>query len=83
MNQVISVTKKINDNRFNYIGKSRLDGTFLYEVDFDVLDIRNENPVKFKYKLLDPQLTEMSIVPWDYKNTINVYDPCGYKEYYK
>jgi hypothetical protein len=83
MNSVVSVKKKIKDEHFNYIGKSKLDGTFLYEVDIHVLDIRNEKPVRFKYRLLNTTETDMNIVPWDYKNTIDVFDPFGYKEHYK
>jgi len=82
MNSVISTSEKINDNRFNYIGKSKLNGEFLYEVDMKVLDVRNSNSIKFDYTLLSSTLTEMSITPWDYKNTINVYDPYNYKEKY-
>ena len=82
-NAVISIKKPFNDPRFNPLGKSRLDGTYLYEVDYSVIDIRNNRPPEIeKMKLLSSQESEMSIVPQEYVNSINIYDPYNYKEYY-
>jgi len=80
-NAVISIKKPIDDPRFNPLGKSRVDGGYLYEVAYDVIDMRNNPPVT-NVKLLSPAETQMSIVPWEYANSINIYDPYNYKEHY-
>ena len=80
-NAVISIKKPIDDPRFNPLGKSRIDGTFLYEVAYDVIDMRNNPPVT-NVKLLSPDEMLMNIAPWEYVNSINIYDPHGLKEHY-
>jgi len=83
-NAVISIKKPIDDPRFNPLGKSRIDGSYLYEVEYPVIDIRNNPPKECaKLKLLSCQESEMSIVPWEYVKSINIYDPYNYKDHYK
>jgi hypothetical protein len=83
-NAVISVKKPINDPRFNALGKSRMDGSYLYEVDYAVINIKNNPPAECaKLKLLSPQESEMSICPWEYVKAKNIYDPYNYKAYYQ
>ncbi|MFA5154761.1 MAG: hypothetical protein WC554_19605 [Clostridia bacterium] len=78
-NAVILTKRKNSDNRLNPLGKSKLTGDYLYEVEYQHLDIRH-NTIK-NYKLLGVE-SEMHIVPWEYANSKNIYDPYNYKEYY-
>jgi hypothetical protein len=81
-NAVISLKKPIDDPRFNPLGKSLLDGGYLYEVEYSVIDLRNNPPVE-KVKLLSPQEMQQSIDTHEYVNAINIYDPYNYKEHFK
>lgn len=80
-NAVISIKKPIIDPRFNPLGKSRLDNGYLYEVEYSVIDLKNNPPVE-KVKLLSPDEMLQSIAPREYVNSINIYDPYNYKEFY-
>jgi len=83
-NAVISIKKPIVDPRFIALGKSRMDGSYLYEVDYPVIDKRNSPPPECaKLKLLSPAESEMSICPWEYVKSINIWDPYNYKAYYQ
>ena len=80
-NAVISIKKPIIDPRFNPLGKSMLDNGYLYEVEYSVIDLKNNPPVE-KVKLLSPDEMLQSIPPWEYANSKNIYDPRGLKEHY-
>jgi len=80
-NAVISLKKPIDDARFNFLGRSRLDNGYLYEVEYSVIDLKNNPPVE-KVKLLSPTEMLQSVAPWEYANSINIYDPQGLKEHY-
>jgi hypothetical protein len=83
-NAVISIKKPLNDPRFNPLGKSRVNGGYLYEVEYSAIDIRNNPPPECaKLKLLSPQEMQMEICPWEYVKSKNIYDPYNYKAYYQ
>jgi len=78
MNYVIQSSVELSNPEFNFIGKSRINGFFLYEVlNYKDLDIRYNGGIEFD--ILNPEHTELSVTPSGYLKSINIYNPYNYK----
>ena len=82
-NAVISVKKRINDPRFIPLGQSGVDNSYLYEVEYSVISLRNNLPPECaKFKLLNSQESLIAVPHLEYVNSENIWDPYNYKDHY-
>ena len=83
MNYLLLSNRKRKNDALHFIGKSVLNGSFIYEILLDKID-KTETLVKqlkcrCKNIVVNPEYCNMHVSVLQMKNTINIYDPFNYK----
>ena len=85
-NPLLITKKQKNNILLNYLGKSRLNGLFIYEIIFDKCNrnksIKKQINCNNTEIITNPMLWELHLTPSSYIHSIKIYDPYGYKDYY-
>jgi hypothetical protein len=82
MNYILLSNRKRKHESLNFVGKSVLDGRFIYEILLDKINkndfLINQLHCRMKNIEIRPEVILMHISTTQMKNTINVYNPYSY-----
>lgn len=86
MNYLLLSNRKRKNDALHFVGKSVLDGSFIYEILLDKIDKTETLTKQFHVRdrqgkkiITNPETCMMHVSVLQMKNTINIYDPFNYK----
>ena len=86
MNYLLLSNKKRKHDALHFVGKSVLNGSFIYEILLDKIDKTETLTKQFHVRdrqgktiITNPNTCMMHVSVLQMKNTINIYDPFNYK----
>jgi hypothetical protein len=83
MNYLLLSNKKRKHDALHFVGKSVLNGLFIYEILLDKIDKNKALTKQFNVRdrkiIIDPYTCMMHVSVLQMKNTIDIYDPYNYK----
>jgi hypothetical protein len=82
-NYILLSNRKRKHDALHFVGKSVLNGTFVYEILLDKIN-KNETLIKqlkcrLKNIVVNHDVCNLHVSVLQMKNTINIYDPYNYK----